>query len=76
MEQMEPTTKLIIETPEGLRYIEAPDRPDLWDCVEAYDELHGTNLYDCPQGSIYPDDGAVQVPPADPDEIRAWFGRA
>ncbi len=43
MEQMEQTTKIVIETPEG---------------------------------SIWPDDGTVQAPPADPDEIRAWFGRA
>lgn len=68
------TVKLIIDTPEGLRYIEAPDRPELWDCIAAYDELHGTRLYDLPEGSIWPDDGAAQVPPTDADELKAWMG--
>jgi len=73
---MEQTTRIIIETPEGLRYIEAPDRPEVWDCIDAYDRIHGTKLYDRPEGTIWPDDGTAQVPPADPEEIREWFGRA
>lgn len=68
------TTKLIIDTPEGLRSIEAPDRPELWDCIAAYDELHGTNLYSLPEGKIWPDDGTVQAPPTDADELKAWIG--
>lgn len=76
MEQMEQTTRIVIETPEGLRRIEAPERQEFWDSIAAYDEAHGTKLYDLPEGSIWPDDGTVQAPPADPDEIRAWFGRA
>lgn len=70
----EGTVKLIIDTPEGLRYVEAPDKGDVWASVEAYDALHGTNLYDLGEGEIWPDDGAYgKVIPADPDEIKAWF---
>lgn len=73
----EGTVRMIIDTPEGLRSVEAPDRSDVWASVEAYDALHGTNLYGLDEGRIWPDDGAHRnVPPADPDEIKAWFGES
>lgn len=69
------TIRLIFDTPEGLRYVEAPDKDYLWASVEAYDAIHGTRLYDLGEGKIWPDDRKIpNVPPADPDEIKAWFG--
>lgn len=69
------TVRLIVSTPEGLRSIEAPDRPEVWQCVEAYDLLHGTRLYDLDEADIWVEDGTTEnVPPADPDEMKGWFG--
>ncbi len=73
----EGTVRMIIDTPEGLRSVEAPDKGDVWASIEAYDALHGTNLYGLDGGKVWPDDGAHgNVPPADPDEIKAWFGES
>lgn len=42
-----PTMRLILDTEEGLRHIEVPDvGEDLWDAVELYDEINGTDVWE------------------------------
>lgn len=71
------TLRLIIDTPEGLRSIEVLDRFDKRESIEIYDALHGTDLRNIGDGKVWPDEGEDgDVPPADPDELKAWFGES
>lgn len=71
--------KLVINTPKGLRYIEAYDLVDVWTSLRYYDKCHRTNLrndlemddilFDTPVDGIEPFDHSDMEP-----RIEEWSG--
>ena len=69
-----PECRIVLDTSEGLRYIDAPAVAgmDVWQTIGLYDDIYGSSIYDnYDEMHAWPDDGAYgSLSPWDGEEQR------
>lgn len=69
-----PMARIILNTSEGFRYIEAPwlGISGIWDFIELYDEINGTNIFGTfDEEHMFMEDSPLRCPPYDGEPQHA-----